>query len=537
MSEKRVGRWRRAAVTGAVQRWLAQRDRASWVISRALFLRLLGFVYLVAFVSLAVQITGLVGEHGILPIGRFLQAAHDYYGSRVYPVVPTVLWIAHSDAMLLVVCWAGAAAGAVVAAGIAPLPLLTLAWLLYLSISVAGQTFLNFQWDGLLLETGFLALLYAPTGWRARWWREPASPAARWLIWFLLFRLMFLSGITKLLSGDPTWRNLTALNYHYFTQPLPTPAAWYAAQLPQAWQKASTLFVYCVELVAPWFVLAPLRGSLARRTACALLIGLQLVIALTGNYGFFNLLTLVLCAAALDDELLLRLAPQRLRRRLAALVQPGAAAPPAADTPAALTPLRSASPARSSTSKRMLAGVLAALATVTLVREMVATASGAVPPWINSVLSPVAPFRSINGYGLFRVMTTQRPEIVMEGSRDTVTWQAYEFRFKPGAPQRPPRLIEPYMPRLDWQMWFGALDPRGNGSWLAPFMERVLEGSPAVLRLLARNPFPDAPPQYLRLVLYRYRFSTRAERRASGAWWQRELLGTLTAPLTLEQLR
>src|SRR5438034_1269638 len=324
--------------------------RPTYLLSRWLFLRLLGVIYFIAFVSLALQITGLVGEHGILPARTFLERAHALYGGAAYRLFPTLCWlVGGGDGMLRALCWGGAVLALLVVAGVAQAPALALLWLLYLSTSVVGQTFLWFQWDALLLEAGLLAVFYAPTDLvpSRRRERAPSEPM-RWVVLWLLFRLMFLSGITKLASGDPTWRDLTALDYHFWTQPLPPGPVW--------------------------------------------------------------------------------------KRRAV----------------------------------RVLVPVVAVLSLLAFVREIVQTLPGARgrAPFENPLLDAVAPFRSINGYGLFRVMTTERPEIVVEGSRDTMAWREYRFRWKPGDVTRRPRFVAPHQPRLDWQMWFAALDPDGARGWL-----------------------------------------------------------------------
>ena len=488
----------------------------SYVLSRWLFLRLFGVVYFVAFISLTLQITGLVGSRGILPAGEFLQRAHAAYGNGAYRLFPTLCWMGASDGVLHVLAWAGAALALLLVAGVGQAPVLLLLWISYLSLSVAGQTFLWFQWDGLLLETGLLAVLYAPVQLRPSLERERAPSAVmRWLVWGLVFRLMFLSGITKLASGDPTWLHLTALDYHFWTQPLPTWPAWYAQWLPEWMHRGMTIAIIAIELLVPWFILVPerwggSRARAARRAACGLLVFGQLAIALTGNYGFFNLLAIVLCVSLLDDAALQRVLPLRL----------------AAGDP---------EPRWKQYAIRGLAPLLGLLAALALAREIMQTLPGTRGggAFANPLLDAVAPLRSVNGYGLFRVMTTERFEIVIEGGADTVHWREYRFRWKPGDPARHPAFVAPHMPRLDWQMWFAALNPEGARDWLVPLLRRLLEGTPEVLTLLGENPFPGAPPRYVRLVYYRYRFSTPTERATTGAWWQRERVGYLTEALSL----
>ena len=490
--------------------WATRRIEApTYLLSRWLFLRLLGVVYLVAFLSLVTQVTGLVGEHGLLPVGTFLSRAHGIYGGAAYRLFPTLCWLGASDAILLALCWIGVALALLLIAGVAQAPILALLWLVYLSLSVAGQTFLWFQWDALLLETGLLAILFAPTQLLPSLTSErPPLAPARWLVWGLLFRLMVLSGVTKLASGDPTWRHLTALDYHFWTQPLPTWPAWYAQWLPEWTHRGMTLVILGIELGVPWLILAPPRWRHVRHAACGLLVAGQLGIALTGNYGFFNLLTIVLCVSLLDDALLRRVLPLALT----------------AGEP---------EPRRKVYAVRGFAGVLALLAALAFAREIAQTVPGARRPLENPLLDAVAPLRSVNGYGLFRVMTTERLETVIEGSDDTLSWREYGFRWKPGDVTRRPMFMAPHMPRLDWQMWFAGLDPAGAQPWLVPLLRHLLEGTPQVVRLLGENPFPVRPPTYVRLAYYRYRFTEPAVRARSGAWWERDRVGYLTGPLSL----
>ncbi|HET9727295.1 MAG TPA: lipase maturation factor family protein [Gemmatimonadales bacterium] len=475
-------------------------------LTRWLFLRLLGLVYAIAFGSLAVQVAGLIGPSGLEPAGSYLAWAHSIYGGFAYRQLPTIFWLGAGDTALRLAAWAGVGLAILVMAGWATRAALAGAWVLYLSLSVAGQDFLSFQWDALLLETGVLAVLWAPPGWRPRRELPAPSPLVRWLLGFLLFKLMFLSGATKLLSGDPTWRQLTALDYHFETQPLPTWVGWYAHQLPSWSHRLQTAVMFAIELGAPWLLFVPERFRPLRYSGVAALVLLQTGIALTGNYGFFNLLAVVLCVPALDDRVVGRLVPLRLESR------------------ASGAPWRRA----------VLAGVACAIGLLSVLSawaELAYTsaAGGAatVPRWGAALLDWVSPLRSFNGYGLFRVMTTERPEIIMEASVDSTRWVPYDLRDKPGPVNRAPVFVEPYHPRLDWQLWFAALDPMRGLPLLQALSNRLRAGTPAVAALVGPNPFGGTVPRFIRFAYYDYRFTTWAERRKTGAWWARELRGYL----------
>jgi len=489
-------------------------SRRSYVLSRWVFLRLLGLVYLLAFWSFGIQMMGLIGEHGILPVGEYLHAARAAYGLGAYWQAPTLCWLSDSDTMLLFLAVGGAVLAGLLILDIAPKLVLAMLWTFYLSLTVAGQIFLGFQWDALLLETGLLAVFYAPAGWWPRLGNSREPPAlARWLLWLLLFKLMLLSGVTKLLSGDPTWRDGTALTYHYQTQPIPTWTSWYAHQWPMWVHKCSTVNMYVIEIVAPLFILVPPRLRMLRLIAAALMVLLQAIIAATGNYGFFNLLSMVVCLTLIDDGVWRKIWPVRRAPSLPLLPERPAWRWAAIAAACLILPLSGLS----------------------LVREIVYTLPGRAYGslgWADTVAARVAPLRSINGYGLFRVMTTQRPEIVIEGSHDGQIWHEYGFPYKPGDVDRRPKFCAPFMPRLDWQMWFAALNPQGNQGWLLRLAEHLLRGTPEVRALLSDDPFGGRPPKYVRLVLYDYRYAPPES--GSRAWWGRQKLGELTSPLSLK---
>lgn len=478
----------------------ADKSSPNHSLVRWLFLRALGIVYLIAFASLWAQVDGLIGSSGVLPIREFLDGVRRQTGHERYWLLPTLCWLDPGDGFLGVLCGGGVLLSCLLILGWAPAPILVLLWAFYLSLTLAGQDFLGFQWDSLLLEAGLLSVFFAPLGLRPLPGREaPPSPVALWGLRWLLFRLMLSSGVVKLASGDAAWRGLTALRFHYETQPLPTWVGWYVHQLPGMFQTASVILTFVMELAVPFLVFAPRRLRLG---GAAALVGFQLLIAATGNYCFFNLLTIVLCLLLLDDEAL----PRRWRAWPA---RTGAGSPAGRPWP------------------RWLLAPVAAVILVISSAEMLGTL-GLTLPWPRPVVvlySWVAPFRSINSYGLFAVMTTRRPEIVVEGSRDGRTWLAYEFRWKPGDLARSPRFVAPYQPRLDWQMWFAALGRSEDNAWFVRFLLRLLDGSPQVTSLLERNPFGATPPRFVRAVLYDYRFTDLATRRAHGTWWRREPMG------------
>ena len=486
--------------------WGTHTERMTFCFSRWLFLRALGCIYLIAFFSLWVQIHGLVGSNGILPAEQYLAAVHQQIGTRGYHLFPTLFWLNPTDACLHLLCAGGVLLSFLLIAGIfAPFTLVGL-WGFYLSLVTVGQVFLSFQWDVLLLETGFLAIFFAPMQLRDTFTRawEPSS-AFLWLLRWLLFRLMFASGFVKLAS-DETWRNLTALNFHYETQPLPTWIGWYVHQLPEWFHKISVIGMFGVELVIPFLIFAPRR---LRTIGCIGLVGLQLLILLTGNYCFFNLLAIALCLILIDDLTWKRLLPKRFMPSICPIQLP-----------------------HRRYGRICIAGVTALLFLLSSIRfggQLFREARLPDVAWIS-------PFRSVNTYGLFADMTETRPEIVVEGSNDRITWTTYQFRWKPGELARAPGWVAPHQPRLDWQMWFAALQGSyQNTSWFLNFMAALLQGKPEVLKLLTENPFPDRPPRYIRATLYDYRFTEIATKRAEGTWWSREWKGIYCPAISLRK--
>jgi predicted DCC family thiol-disulfide oxidoreductase YuxK len=452
-----------------------------------LFLRLLGGIYVAAFASLAVQIQGLVGRAGILPLREYLDAAHQALGSAAYRDLPTLFWMNSGDTALIAGSVVGVLLGLLVILDRWTRPALIGLFALYLSYTHAGQDFMSFQWDVLLLEAGFLGIFL--TG---------GSRIVVWLYRWLVFRYFLLAGAVKLLSGDSTWRDLTALEYHFWTQPLPTPLAWYAAQLPSWLLVAGTAATLAVELASIVLIFLPRRP---RALAGWCLLVFQALILLTGNYNFFNLLSMSMCIFLFDDAALRPLIPRRLE---------------------SWAQKRATHPARAATMVATALALVVVPAGLNRIWEVFAHSELPVAGAISQLASPLL---IVNPYGLFAVMTTARPEIVIEGSADGQLWREYVFRYKPGPVTRPPPWNIPHQPRLDWQMWFAALGDARANPWFQNLMLRLLQGSPPVLALLDSNPFPERPPSYVRAKLYRYRFADRVLHAATGQWWVRRVEG------------
>jgi hypothetical protein len=482
-----------------------QFELTQWV-----FLRVLALIYAIAFASLAGQVLGLIGSKGISPAAGFLGRLAGNFGPMRFVAFPSLFWWNSSDAVLRGGAFLGIGLAGVLFFGYAQRVMLALLYVLYLSYSFAGQEFLTFQWDSLLLEAGFLAIFFGRS--------ELGLRTVGWLYRWLVFRLFFLSGYVKLGSHDPTWANWTALKFHYHTQPLPTVLAWYADKLPGWFQGWSVGAVLAIELGAPFLIFFPRRIRMAGALA---MLGLQGLIFLTGNYTYFGLLTAGLVLFWFDDRALGWV--RRLGGGLRARGRPGAC-----PTKPATTPVRAPKLAR------IGYAVLTAVVLILGVARILET-TGSDPEPLRSVAAMVAPYQIVNSYGLFAVMTTSRPEIIVEGSRDGDTWEAYEFKYKPGDLRRAPGWVQPFQPRLDWQMWFAALSDYRSNPWFLGFALKLLEGSPEVLGLMEKDPFAGHPPKYVRAVTYEYSFTSGETRARTGEWWQRKALGVYLPPIGLRE--
>jgi len=479
---------------------MAADNDTGYQLVAALFLRLLGLTYLVAFASIGVQIEGLAGSQGILPLQDALAELASRSGPERYFQLPTLFWLNAGDNALTGAALAGCVAAVLIVLNRFSRSALIAAFVLYLSLYHAGQVFLTFQWDGLLLEAGFLAIFLTPR-----------SRLVILLFRWLLFRLRFLSGISKLTFQDPSWSGLTALNYYFEVQPLPTPLAWYAHQLPQWLLKTGTAATLAVEILVPFMMFLPRRWRFA---AAWITILWQLLIILTSNHNWFNFLTIALCLFLFDDRALQRVLPARLHKAL---------------LPEPLPAPRFAAPRRVATA--VLAGCLALISSVQVWELLTLKRSSGL---VGSALDYAEAFRVVNKYHVFATMRTERIELELLGSRDGNEWRPYVFRYKPGDPGRAPPVVMPHQPRLDWRMWFVTMHPQ-HLDWFEPFVRALLDNAPPVTALLQDNPFADAPPRYIRVMAYRYRFSEPDQRARNGDWWQREPLGPFTPLPWLER--
>jgi lipase maturation factor 1 len=507
-------------------RWLfdSERGASGRLLPRWLFLRALGLIYYSAFFSLVFQVRGLMGPHGILPANEYLQALAENYGRAGYWYAPTLLWFSSSPHMLTGICWVGMIASLLLVLNFWPRAMLVVCFVCFLSFVGAAQEFSGYQSDGMLLEAGFIALFLAPSGFRPGWGEDsPPSHASLFLLLWECFRIYFESGVAKIRSGDPQWRNFTALDEYYQNGPLPTWIGWYMEHLPHWFHAATSFFTLVLELVLVWAMFLPRRF----RIACFFMVtGWQIGIILSANYTFLNYLVLALGILLLDDQFVLPYLPSFLKKSFLSTKEAKPLSKP-----------REEQVWRKKLSAHISAVTLAVTA-VMLTWIFYATLAELVwmfkpLPLPTTPVTALEPFRIANRYGLFAVMTRGRYEIEFQGSDDGQTWLFYPFRFKPQDPTKAPGIYAPYQPRFDWNLWFASL-----GSWrqepiVARTEQNLLRGDADVLSLFAANPFPNGPPKQVRAVIWQYWFTTAAEKRLQGMWWRRQLLG-LYAP-TLER--
>ncbi|MBS4167381.1 lipase maturation factor family protein [Parachlamydia sp. AcF125] len=453
----------------------------SYTIACQLFYRLLGFIYFFAFGAFLFQIRGLIGIRGILPLKEHLNSLKNYPLRKRLHYAPTLFWINSSNTALMGLTSLGVISSIFLMLGWHPAVQLFLLYFLYLSIVGGGQDFLAFGWEGFLLEMTVHAFFMSLT------------PVPCHLIWasanLLLFRFHFQAGAVKLLSNDPSWRNLTAIAYHYQTQPLPNTIAWYAHKLPLWFHKTSVLFMFFAELIAPF---GAFLGEKTRLITFIVLVFLQYGIWLTGNFSFLNHLTAIFCMILLNNRIL---------------------------SPILTTPIEGVEPSL------YLVSFINGVGGILLLLQCLRLWNVFFPhPFAEKFFRYIAPFHLVNRYGIFAVMTTKRFEIVIEGSQDGFHWEEYLFRYKPSEVTRRPRRISPYQPRLDWQAWFLPFTQYGAEPWFKNFLVHLLKGTPDVTALLRKNPFPSAPPRYIRSVIYNYTFTSYEERQKNGCWWNRTFI-------------
>jgi len=536
-------------------RWLFEGrcGLADRLIPRWIFLRALAAIYFSAFYSLLFQIRGLIGPHGILPAERYLSAVGRAMPGLKYWYAPSVFWISSSSTFLMAVTWIGLIASVVAFLNFWPRMSFFVCFVCFLAFVAASGEFSSYQSDGMLLEAGFLALFFSPSGLMPGWGgNDPPSRASLWLLQWEWFRIYFESGMVKLLSGDEQWRNMTAMDEYYQNGPLPTWIGWYAEHLPHWFHAASAAGTLGMELGIVLMQFFPRR---VRLICFCIVTPWEIGVILTANYTFLNYLVLSLGFLLLDDRTLLRFVPHR-RRPLAAVRIPEIEPEEQLSTLAATEGSAVAEDAAASAAYEMdgagkrrwhaaaRVGSVIGLTVSAVMLTWIAydtTVEMIGIPWRGSPLplAPITaldPFRIANQYGLFAVMTRGRYDIEFQGSNDGVNWTPYLFRNKPQALNEPPRIYAPYQPRFDWNLWFASLGDWHQNDIVPLTEERLLEDDPDVLALFkdgqGGNPFGQTAPKMMRAVLWRYWFTSMDEKRRTGNWWRREYLGLYAPEIT-----
>jgi hypothetical protein len=497
--------------------WLfdGQHGPRNRLLPRWLFLRCIGLIYFSAFYSLVFQIRGLIGPEGILPANRYLPQLAESLGrwERIW-YAPTLLWLSTSPHMLVGLCWVGMIASLLLVMNLWPRGMLVICFICFLSFIAAAQDFSSYQSDGMLLEAGFICIFFAPPGfWPGLGFANPPSRASLFLLQWEWFRIYFQSGAVKLLSRDPQWRNFTAMDEYYQNGPLPTWIGWYVQHLPHWFHASAVIATFVLELGIVWMLFLPRRW----RIACFVIAtAWQIPVILTANYAFLNYLVLVLGVLLLDDGFLAGILPAKWNSGLAPSTPEQTGASRTVSIVSHLHAIRLA------VSAVFLVWIFYA-ATAELIWMFARVPLPATP------VIALEPFRIANQYGLFAVMTRGRYEIEFQGSDDGVNWTAYPFRYKPQALNQPPGIYAPYQPRFDWNLWFASLGSYREYPFVTNVEVRLLSNDADVLHLFAGNPFSKAPPQHVRAMLWQYWFTSIKEKRTTGNWWRREMLG-LYAP-------
>ena len=487
-------------------KWLKSKEKPEYWLTRFVLLRLLGFVYFFAFLSLATQVIPLIGENGLLPAENFLEAVGSRFDSKINAFVewPTLFWFSISDNLLVILAWIGVILSLIVVMGFANVPFLLILWFLYLSFVHIGQLWYSYGWEIQLLETGFLAIFLCPLIDPRPFPKTPPSVPVIWLFRWLAFRIYLGAGLIKI-RGDSCWRDLTCLYYHYETQPIPNPLSPYFHFMPKWFHQLGVLWNHFIELIVPFFVFYP---RVARYIAGILMISFQVILILSGNLSFLNWITIVPCIACFDDNFFRRILPKWITRK-----------------------------AEHAAKNKVESKIQFATAWALVVIVMLLS----IPVIENLFSRQQAMNRSfnrwelVNTYGAFGSVGNVRGELIIEGTdEEAITpqtkWKAYEFKAKPGDPYRELPISAPYQPRVDWQIWFAAFQTPEQNPWLLHFTWKLLDNDKNSLSLLANNPFPDKPPKYIRIEYYEYKFAPIGNK--EGLVWERTYIGTWLPPLS-----
>jgi len=487
--------------------WLKSKQKPEYFITRFVLLRLIGFVYFFAFLSLATQVIPLIGENGLLPAKNFLATFRFDSKLDAFFNLPTLFWLQLSDRMLVTLAWVGVILSFIVMIGFANAPLMFILWFLYMSFVHIGQLFYGYGWEIQLLETGFLAIFLCPLI-NPKPFPKTAPPTlVIWLFRWLAFRIYLGAGLIKI-RGDSCWRDLTCLYYHYETQPIPNPLSPYFHFMPKWLHKLGVLWNHFVELVVPFFAFYP---QILRYIAGILMISFQFILILSGNLSFLNWVTIIPCIACFDDNFFRKIMPKWIINKAEYSVQHK----------------------RIYKTQRIIAWILVILVawlSIPVIQNLFFSSRQIMNTSFNR-------WDLVNTYGAFGAVGKARGELVIEGTDEEVItpktkWKVYEFKAKPTEPYRRLPIIAPYQRRIDWQIWFAAMQRPEHNPWLIHMIWKLLDNDRETLSLLANSPFPDKPPRYIRVEYYHYSFAPIGNK--EGAVWNRKYIGQWLPPLSKE---
>jgi len=482
-------------------------DGSDYYLTRFIFLRALGFVYFFAFLSLVKQLIPLLGENGLTPANKYLEALKPRFKNKfiAFWQIPTIFWFYISDNFMRILAWLGLILSFLLLIGFGNVITILLLWIIYLSFVHIGQVWYGYGWEGQLLETGFLAMFLVPLLDPRPFSNFAPSIAIIWLLLWITFRLHLGSGLIKF-RADPCWRDLTCLNYHFETQPIPNPLSPYWHFLPKQILKLGVLWTHFVQIIVPFFLFIP---GFPRIIAGLLLLLFQLQLIFGGNLSFLNAISIVAIIAAFNDNFLSQILPNFIVEKAN---EASLAAIPAINYAA------------------WALFLFVAILSIPVIRNLFSKYQ-----YMNTSFNQ---FYLVNTYGAFGSVGRKRYELIVEGTdEETIThntrWKEYEFKAKPGNIHRRLPVIAPYQPRIDWQIWFAAMQTPGQNPWMFKFIWKLLHNDRNTLSLIKENPFPDKPPKYIRVERYLYNFAPLRV----NAVWERERIGTWLPPLSKKELQ
>lgn len=484
--------------------WLKPKQKPEYILTSFVLLRVLGFVYFFAFISLTTQVIPLFGENGLLPASNFLQTFRFESKLDAFIKLPTIFWFHLSDTALLVLAWLGVILSLILLLGYANSIMLFVMWIIYMSYVHIGQIFYSYGWEIQLLETGFLAIFLVPFL-NPKPFAKPPK-AVIWLFRWLAFRIYLGAGLIKI-RADQCWKDLTCLYYHYETQPIPNPLSRYIHFMPNWFHKLGVLWNHFIELIIPFFIFSP---RILRYIAGILMISFQFILISSGNLSFLNWITIVPVIACFDDNFFRKILPKWLVNK--------------SEQNAYNLKLPKAKIAAA-----WILVIAIAWLSIPVVQNLLSSSQ-----IMNTSFNQ---WSLVNTYGAFGAVGKARGELVLEGTTDEIItsqtqWKEYDFKGKPTDIYEAPPIIAPYQPRIDWQIWFAAMQMPEHNPWLIHMIWKLLHNDKDTLSLIEKNPFPDMPPKYIRVSYYHYKFAPLNNK--DDAVWERTYLGEWLPPLSKE---